>query len=105
MLIFFLIGTDIISKDAFKFYNENGFLEFINIFENMLDNEQINIQDQLFEQKINQQILDIILKSEDIFPKNSNNNTNNSNTKTELKKNDTINEKEKKKERTNGYNT
>ena len=94
---FFLIGTDIISKDAFKFYNENGFLEFINIFENMLDNEQINIQYELFEQKINQQILDIILKSEDIFPKNSNNNTNNSNTKTELKKKDTINEKEKKK--------
>ena len=85
-----------ISKNVFKFYNENGFLEFINVFENMLDNEQINIQDQLFEQKINQQILDIILKSEDIFrDKNNTININNSNIKIELKKKDTINEKKK----------
>ena len=95
---FLLRGTDNnISKNVFKFYNENGFLEFINEFENMLDNEQINIQDQLFEQKINQQILDIILKSEDIFPDHNNNtiNINNSNIKIEPKKKDTINEKEK----------
>ena len=105
---FLLMGADNSSKGIFKFYNENGFLEFINIFEKMLDNEKINIQNELYGHKIYEQILDIIIKSEEIFPENNNlnnisdknpniNTNTNANIKNELKKIDTLTEKDKKK--------
>ena len=68
---FLLMGVDNSVKGVFKFYNSNGFLEFIHNFEEMLENEKINISNELYEQKINEQILEIILKDEDIFPKNN----------------------------------
>ena len=108
---FLLMGADNSSKGVFKFYNDNGFLEFIKIFENFLDEDKIDIKNELYEQKIYEQILNIILKSEDIFPQNSTNNTldssstnnsinnnsiSNTNIKNDLKKKDTITDKNKK---------
>ena len=111
---FILMGADNSSKGVFKFYNDNGFLEFIKNFENFLDEEKIDIKNELYEQKIYEQIINIILKSEDIFPQNStintletnissitnnsinNINSSNSNIKNDLKKKDTITDKSKK---------
>ena len=50
-------------KGIFKFYNENVFLEFINNFENF-------VKEELYEQKIIEQMIDIILKNENIFGRN-----------------------------------
>ena len=91
---FLLMGVDNSVKGVFKFYKENGFLEFINIFENFLKEEKINIKDELYINKINEQIRDIILKNEDFF--NKINTKNNNNTRS-LKKKDTITDKDKKK--------
>ena len=95
---FLLMGVDNSVKGVFKFYNNNGFLEFINNFEIFLKNEKINIKDELFEIKINEQILEIILKNEDIFlTQNINPNNNNNNIKNILKKKETLKEKDLKK--------
>ena len=59
-------------KEAFKFYKNDGFLNFINIFEKFLNDEKIDIKAELYEQKINEQILDIIINNEDIFNQNIN---------------------------------
>ena len=103
---FLLMGVDNSVKGVLKFYNENGFLEFINIFENFVKEEKINIKEELYEQKIFEQIIDIILTSENLFNENkinsndtnTSNNTNlNTNIKGILRKKDTITDKDKKK--------
>ena len=72
---FLLMGVDNSVKGVFKFYNENGFLKFIKDFENFLKEEKINIIDELYETKINEQILNNILKIEELFNQNSINTT------------------------------
>ena len=107
---FLLMGVDDSVKGVFKFYNNNGFLEFINNFEFFLNNEKINIKYELYEHKINEQILDI-LKNEDLFnqnsiyttetntssPPNTPINNKNTNIKSIIKKKNTISEKDIKK--------
>ena len=92
---FILNGVDNSVKGVFKFYKDNGFLEFINIFEKFLKEEKIDIKEELYLQKINEQIKDIILENEDFFNNNiiKNNKTKNNNSK----RKDTLTEKEKKK--------
>ena len=68
---FLLSGVDNSTKGIFKFYKENGFLQFVEIFENFTKKENINIKEELYEQRINEQILNIILNSEDFFSKGS----------------------------------
>ena len=106
---FLLMGVDNSVKGIFKFYNENGFLEFINNFENFVKEENINIKEELYEQKIIEQMIDIILKSENIFGRNrinseertfsnsSINSNSNNNKKGIFKKRNTLTDKEKKK--------
>ena len=67
---FILSGADKSIKEVFKFYGKDGFLNFINDFEKFVEKENIDIKYELYEQKINEQILDIILNSEDIFNQN-----------------------------------
>ena len=67
---FILSGADKSVKEVFKFYKEDGFLNFINKFEQFLNEEKIDLKDELYEQKIYEQILDIILNNEDIFNQN-----------------------------------
>ena len=67
---FLLMGMDNSLKGVLKFYNENGFLDFINNFENFLKEENINIKNELYELKIFEQIKNIIVKNEDLFNQN-----------------------------------
>ena len=69
---FILSGIDKSLKETFKFYKEEGFINFINLFEKFLNEEKIDIKEELYEQKINEQVLDIILNNEDIFNQNIN---------------------------------
>ena len=94
---FILAGVDNSVKGVFKFYKEDGFLEFINFFDDFLKEENINIKEELYLKKINAQILDILL-NDDIFfkKKNSNSIIQKNNT---LKRKDTCSEKEKKKKK------
>ena len=92
-------------KRYFNFYNKDGFINFINIFEKFLKKENINIKEELFEEKINEQIAEIIVKNEELFNKNMNisevKNINtfikkrNSLNKNDMKKNNIIFENEK----------
>ena len=87
---FNLFGIDNSIKGVFKFYKEKGFLEFIHSFELIMDEEKLNINEEIFENKIYQQILNIILRNINIF-KNNNNEINeiiNSNNDTNNNKND-----------------
>ena len=67
---FILSSADRPLKEVFKFYGSDGFLNFINNFEKFINDEKIDIKYELYEEKINEQILDIILNSEDIFNQN-----------------------------------
>ena len=67
---FILSSAERSAKKGFKFYKEDGFLRFINIFEKFLNEEKLDIKEELYEQKINEQILDIIINNEDIFNQN-----------------------------------
>ena len=88
---FLLFGVDNSVKGVFKFYKKNGFLEYIQSFEKIMNKENINIIEAIFQNKIYQQILDIIKVNEDIFNNKDfneiNNNNNNIDTNT---KNDNI---------------
>ena len=75
---FSLFGIDNSIKGVFKFYKEKGFLEFIHSFELIMDEEKLNIDEEIYENKIYHQILNIILGNINIF-KNSNNETNETN--------------------------
>ena len=66
---FLLEGTDK-TEDEFKFYKKNGFLNFIKNFETFLENEKIDIKDELYNKKICEQILDIIIRDDSIFNQN-----------------------------------
>ena len=66
----FLSGSDKSGKGSFKFYKEDGFLNFVSIFEKFLNQENINFKEDLYEEAINEQILEAILNNEDIFNKN-----------------------------------
>ena len=97
---FLLYGVDNSVKGVFKFYKENGFLEFIHCFEKIMNKENINIIEEIFQKKIYQQILNIIISNEDIFENNkdineinNNNIDNNNNKKNENIKNDNNNNK------------
>ena len=92
---FLLYGVDNSVKGVFKFYKENGFLEFIHCFEKIMNKENINIIEEIFQKKIYQQILNIIISNEDIFENNKdineiniNNNNIDNNKKNENVKND-----------------
>ena len=71
---FLLFGIDNSVRGIFKFYKENGFLEFIQDFENLMNLEKTDIIKDTFQKKIYKQILNIVLMNEDIF--NNNNITN-----------------------------
>ena len=92
---FILSGADKSLKEVFTFYKEEGFLNFINIFEKFLDKEKINIIEELYEQKINEQILDIILNNDDIF--NQNINFSETNTFVNILEKENLNKKDNKK--------
>ena len=66
---FLLEGTDK-TEGEFKFYKKNGFLNFIKNFETFLENEKIDIKDELYNKKICEQILDIIIRDDSIFNQN-----------------------------------
>ena len=93
---FILSGSDKSVKDNFKFYKEDGFLNFVSIFEKFLNQENIHIKEELYEEKINEQILEAILNNEDIFNQNiyysESNNLNLS-----LEKSDSLSKKDNKK--------
>ena len=63
---FILSSKDKSIKESFNFYKNDGFLNFINLFEKFLDEEKINIKEELYEEKINEQILEIIMKNVEI---------------------------------------
>ena len=67
---FLLEGVDKSSEGEFKFYKKNGFINFIQNFENFLQKENLNINDELYNNKIYEQILDIIIRDESIFNQN-----------------------------------
>ena len=105
---FFLLGADNSVKGAFKFYQENGFLKFIHCFEKIMNKENIHIEEEIYQEKIYQQILNIIIKNDDIFQNkvideiniynndiNNKNENNKYNLKKSLKKKDTFSEREK----------
>ena len=102
---FLLLGANNSNKSPFKFYKEKGFLEFIYNFEKILNQENLNIMDELYQGKIDEQILDFILGNQDLFISNKNDkkydvnnaikNENKFNIKS-YKKKDTFSEKEKK---------
>ena len=66
---FLLEGTDK-TEGEFKFYKRNGFLNFVKSFETFLENEKIDIKDELYNKKICEQILDIIIRDDSIFNQN-----------------------------------
>jgi len=47
---FILSGSDKSVKDNFKFYKEDGFLNFVSIFEKFLNQENIHIKEELYEE-------------------------------------------------------
>ena len=67
---FLLEGTDKTGEGEFKFYTKNGFLNFINNFEIFLEKENLDIKDELYNKKIFEQILDIIIRDDSIFNQN-----------------------------------
>jgi hypothetical protein len=67
---FLLEGIDKSSEGEFKFYKKNGFINFIQNFENFLQKENLSISDELYNNKIYEQILDIIIRDESIFNQN-----------------------------------
>ena len=93
---FLLEGVDNSVKGVFKFYKVDGFLEFINFFDIFLKEENINIKEELYLNKINEQIFDIILNDDIFFNKKNNNNNNISKNNIYMKK-DSFVEKDKKK--------
>ena len=88
---FLLLGIDNSAEGVFKFYKEKGFLEFIRCFEKIMDLEKINIIEEIFRNKIYQQINNIILQNEEIYKNNNNNikETNNSNNEKNRNENNT----------------
>ena len=90
---FILSGADKSIKEVFKFYGKDGFLNFIKDFEKFVEEENIDIKYELYEQKINEQILDIILNSEDIFNQNISF-SETGNLSNSLEKTDTLNKKD-----------
>ena len=67
---FLLEGTEKTGEGEFKFYKKNGFINFIQNFENFLQKENLSISDELYNNKIYEQILDIIIRDESIFNQN-----------------------------------
>ena len=90
--------ADTSSKGGFKFYGSGGFLEFINNFENFTKKSNIDIKEELYEQKIFEQIIDIISTDEDLFGKTNKNlenstiSANSANTKSILQKTEVLRE-------------
>ena len=94
---FILFGSDNSNKGIFKFYKNKGFLEFISCFEKIMKEEKINISEIIYEKKIYQQIINIILEDENIFKINNNEKTekNSHYLKKSSKKKENYSEKEK----------
>ena len=82
---FILFGADNTNKGIFKFYKSKGFLDFIHHFEKIMKKENFNILDEIYQKKILQQIINIILNDKNIF-KNNNNNRKNEKNNNSLKK-------------------
>ena len=68
---FILFGLDNSNKGVFKFYREKGFLKFIHCFEKIMNKEKIDIIGEIFEKKIYNQILNIILEDENLYDNNN----------------------------------
>ena len=83
---FLLLGLDNSVKCIFKFYKEKGFLAFIHNFEKIMNKEKIDITEEIFNKKIYQQIIEILLNNEDIFKKNNDINEINDNSSIESNK-------------------
>ena len=97
---FLLEGADKTGDEEFKFYKKGGFLEFVQNFENFLKKEEIDIKEELYENKIYEQISDIIIRDESIFRQNKESTTDNS---TNKDKSDVDDNKNVKKENENYY--
>ena len=67
---FLLEGTDKTGEGEFKFYKKDGFISFINNFENFLEKEKFDMNDELYNNKICEQLLEIIIRDESIFNQN-----------------------------------
>ena len=67
---FLLEGSANKGDEEFKFYKKGGFIEFAQNLEKFLNEEKIDINEELYENKIYEQILDIIIRDESIFNKN-----------------------------------
>ena len=59
-------------NSVLNFYQKNGFIKFINNFEKFLKEENYDIKDDLYEDKIYEQLLDIINNDDSIFNQNKN---------------------------------
>ena len=68
---FILFGSDNTNKGMFKFYKNKGFLEFVTCFEKIMKEEKINISEIIYEKKIYQQIINMILEDKNIFKNNN----------------------------------
>ena len=60
------------NDSEFKFYKKDGFINFVQNFENFLAKEKIDIKEELYENKIYEQILNIIISDESIFNQSNN---------------------------------
>ena len=67
---FLLEGSNKKGEGEFKFYQKNGFLDFVQNFESFLKEEKIDIKEELYENEIYEQIIDIIINDESIFNQN-----------------------------------
>ena len=60
------------NDSEFKFYKKEGFINFVQNFENFLAKEKIDIKEELYENKIYEQILNIIISDDSIFNQSNN---------------------------------
>ena len=70
---FLLFGINKSVKCVFKFYKEKGFLDFIHSFEKIMNIENIDITEEIFNKKIYQQIINILLNNQIIAINNNSN--------------------------------
>ena len=68
----FLLEGAAKNYDEFKFYKKGGFINFLQNFENFIKKEKIDIKEELYENKIYDQILNIITSDDSIFNQNNN---------------------------------